>query len=419
MMQYDQHLTEVLALRGQNGHFAAHDYFHTLPPAGRMPAASIDPGDFSQLYFPSQVDVELSIVAEDELPALLEESLLLQPIDLTQPDELASTSVLVLLPKPRNELRKLEGQLKSLVRTIRPVAPGLVAKRAPMDVLRGLLVMRPFLPVLDPNGAIDAAWRAEMAGATLLYYVRRRHLNYKASIAGVAVAAGRDEILDEQQLASWIGQAGEPSVTLLAAVKSRATAPAIAELTYWLSSPVFQPMVLRSGPRPGPFPESVLRTDTTIRSVTDVIRDTALISPRTGLLSDARIIPPPLPIFELRHPMARVFLRATVFDLSLIPPTVTRAQVLDVEGRYLDADFGTGTARFAAGLDQTKADALVEVLAQTGQLPAFDKVARTLSDTELADFKTHILDDIMAEGPTDQVGDLGNFIVTKLREIES
>ncbi|HZS35566.1 MAG TPA: hypothetical protein VFF06_02005 [Polyangia bacterium] len=409
MMQYDQHLGEVLKLRGQNGHFAAHDYFHALPPAGRMPAASIDPTDFSQLYFPSQVDVDLSVIPEDELPAMLEESLLLQPIDLTQPDQLESTSVLVLIPKPRAELRKLEGQLQSLQRTLKPVAPGLVLRRAPIDVLRGLLVGRPFTPVLDPTDAINAAWRTELAGQTMLYYVRRRHLNYKASVSGVSVAAGRDEVQDGQRLAQWMSAEGDPTNADFTALKARATAPAVAEMVYWLSSPEFQPVTISFGPGPVGPPISI---DVPTRVIT---------ATPAGTVLPGRIIPPPLPVLTTTplHPLSKVYLMAAVFDLKQIPGTPTRANVLDVEQLYADPDFGAGTARFAAGLAQPQADTLMPVLSQTGQLPAFDLVSRKLSDADLATFKNNILTNIMAEDPAKRVADLAAFIVTKQREVQS
>ena len=45
--------------------------------------------DFSQLFFPSQIQCDLSIIPDDELAPLIEESLLLSPVNLTVPgDEL-------------------------------------------------------------------------------------------------------------------------------------------------------------------------------------------------------------------------------------------------------------------------------------------------------------------------------------------
>ena len=82
--------------------FAATDYFHALPPAGRFPLASIDTNAMTQLYFPTQTNVLLSLVPDDELPALIEDSLSLPPIDLTQPaSAYADLAVFMLVPAPR------------------------------------------------------------------------------------------------------------------------------------------------------------------------------------------------------------------------------------------------------------------------------------------------------------------------------
>src|SRR2546425_1268243 len=75
LLQYDHHLADVLQQRdraGRGRRFAASEHFLALPPAGRTPAAAINPLDFTQAFFPPSVDVELSIVPQDELTSLLE-----------------------------------------------------------------------------------------------------------------------------------------------------------------------------------------------------------------------------------------------------------------------------------------------------------------------------------------------------------
>ena len=55
LLQYDQHLQDVLNQRaaGQRGwRFAASEHFAALPPAGRMPAASIDSARLHAHLFP-------------------------------------------------------------------------------------------------------------------------------------------------------------------------------------------------------------------------------------------------------------------------------------------------------------------------------------------------------------------------------
>ena len=67
--------------------------------------------------------VDFSIIPEDELPALVEESLALPPFDLTAADEtLDSSAVLVLAPIPRNEWRAVLARLNNLTRAVRPAS---------------------------------------------------------------------------------------------------------------------------------------------------------------------------------------------------------------------------------------------------------------------------------------------------------
>ena len=66
-----------------------------------LPPGVINVADFTQSYFPAEIDADFSIIPEDELPALLEDALALPPIDLTLPGEaLDSTAVAILAPVP-------------------------------------------------------------------------------------------------------------------------------------------------------------------------------------------------------------------------------------------------------------------------------------------------------------------------------
>ena len=106
LMQYELHLRDVVEERRRRGlpdDFAATEHFLALPPAGRLPRGAVDATAFTQTFFPPEVDVDLALVPEDEVPALLRDSLLLPPIDLTLgPEGLASTPVLALVPVGRD-----------------------------------------------------------------------------------------------------------------------------------------------------------------------------------------------------------------------------------------------------------------------------------------------------------------------------
>ncbi len=119
LMQHTTHLDDVV--RQLNGRsFAAATQFQALPPAGPLPAGIIDTASFTQRYFPSQVDVDFSIIPEDELPARGGRIAGAAAIDLLDSEEaLDRTAVLVLAPVPRAEWRAVLSRLESRLRPLR------------------------------------------------------------------------------------------------------------------------------------------------------------------------------------------------------------------------------------------------------------------------------------------------------------
>ena len=70
--------------------------------AGRADApAMIATRDFTQSYFPAEIDTELAPIPDDELPALVEEALALPAIDLTVAPALLNQSPCWCLPRCR------------------------------------------------------------------------------------------------------------------------------------------------------------------------------------------------------------------------------------------------------------------------------------------------------------------------------
>ena len=150
-----------------------------------MPAAAINSQDFSQIYFPSQVQCDLSIVPDDEMPALIEESLLLPPLNLTSaPEEMESTSVLIVIPVPRSEIPGFKASLSTLITPVRSTAPGLVFRRKPIESLTALTALRLPPPLLNVQNPINAAWQKALARNPLLWYVRRRNLQIRDDVTG-------------------------------------------------------------------------------------------------------------------------------------------------------------------------------------------------------------------------------------------
>ena len=193
LLQYHRHLADALDLNSDQP-FAATAYFDALPPVGQFPAGTLDAERLTQRFFPAGIEVELSFVPEDELPAVIEESLLLPPIDLTDSiDERAGTGVIVLVPLPRPQFTQRRASLPNFdaeLPRLRPAFLQLKGFATPKD----LLLAQRFRPSpLPPEPAPEeAAWRELLRNALqrpLLWYVRRRHLPIPSNIAGTPVSA--------------------------------------------------------------------------------------------------------------------------------------------------------------------------------------------------------------------------------------
>jgi hypothetical protein len=211
LIQHEAHLADVVSRSGGRG-FPAITHFPALPPAGPLPAGVIDAVDFTQNYFPAEVDVDFTIIPEDELPALIEEALALQPIDLTAPTEsLDSTAVMILAPVPRVEWRAVAarvGQGASIAqRVVKPAAPNLIAQRRPFEILQKLRLPREAL-LSKTLGPADAEWQ-RLARLDNLWFVRRRHLAYRDDLAGsYREITGNDERVIELDLNTRITKLG-------------------------------------------------------------------------------------------------------------------------------------------------------------------------------------------------------------------
>lgn len=211
LVQHEAHLADVVSRSGGRG-FPAITHFPALPPAGPLPAGVINVLDFTQNYFPAEVDVDFTIIPEDELPALIEEALALQPIDLTAPTEsLDSTAVMILAPVPRVEWRAVAarvGQGATLAqRVVKPAAPNLIAQRRPFEILQKLRLPREAL-LSKALGPADAEWQ-RLARLDNLWFVRRRHLAYRDDLAGsYREITGNDERVIELDLNTRITKLG-------------------------------------------------------------------------------------------------------------------------------------------------------------------------------------------------------------------
>lgn len=240
--QYQTMLHDVLEERQSLGgdlRFAASEHFISLPPAGELPAAGINMMSLTQHYFPAAMDVEVAIVPEDEVPAVIEESMLLPPIDLNAAeDTLESTSIMVLVPVKRHELASYDQSLKSLsvklnVETINPLHV------KPLARIYGLRTKLPtFVKPVTLNVDIDEAnWRDLIARYKTLWYARRRNLSYKEEVVGESIRILTDEFDDETDMRRRFREVD--LYNRFTHLKTRGSAAADLAMVRLLSSPKF------------------------------------------------------------------------------------------------------------------------------------------------------------------------------------
>jgi hypothetical protein len=207
VQQYLVHLEYVIQDRdAPTARFPAAEVFRALPPTGKLPVDAISRTgvlQYTQLFFPPQVRVLMTLIPEDEIAAQVEESLLLPPIDLTAtPAELAFTWILILLPAKRGDL--FTPQLTRAVE-VAPAAPGIAMRALTLNLptqLFPLPLPPPAVPVppsqaeINEKALLAAYAAAHTAGDLRLWYVRRRALRvkpetgYEVQAIDVGVAGG-------------------------------------------------------------------------------------------------------------------------------------------------------------------------------------------------------------------------------------
>ncbi len=263
LAQYRAQLAEVV----RAGSTLASQVFSVLPPVGTLPASAIEweagfDAGLRQSFFPPAADIEFSFVAEDELPALVDEGLALPPVDLSAGDEaLDHLALLVLAPVPRSALQDIRRNLDSARRPVRLATPTRSAARTPLAALTQLgglsapLQVRPapsaavlaataLRPLLPPRETLDAAWKRAFETALawaaarhggMFWYLRRRQLPASSEVAGYTLRlSGTAAQLDDelaQRLKVDVAQADFDAATGKSALLTRA------ELLNVLASP--------------------------------------------------------------------------------------------------------------------------------------------------------------------------------------
>lgn len=329
LRQYDIHLQELQSRLGVNARIIASEHFSVLPPAGPMPVSGINGGDFSQSFFPAEMDVEFSIIPEDELPALIEDSMVLPPLDLTLSGAAQeSTSVMVVMPVARHQFRGLSQSLPTLTRELTPAQPGMIAKRKPITALNQLLLRRVATVVAPEVVTADARWRTELSKQKQLWYVRRRNLQYKAEVTSWAVAMKSDEAVTDTLVTDRV--AALSLKTRFNAVLSRATSSGAAELTSFMASP----LILKGS---------------------DVVAKAA--------------------IAELEK-----------------AETLDSLSVMKVAERFIDPSFGEGVSRLENSEVIAGNSRVVDNIVKSGLLPELDLLSRTMPQAEFKELTTKLVE---------------------------
>jgi Bacterial Ig-like domain (group 3) len=173
LMQYDMQLQAAVAARNASGlkaNIAATDYFQALPAGGRFPLDAIDTGAFSQVFFPQEMDVRLSIIPSEELPALLEDSMSLPPIDLTLPaGSYTNMAVFAFVPVPLESFAALKTSLPQV--PLNPTLPQVLANRSPFQLLQ---LYRGAVTFSTAPSIANSAWATAIGSQTYGFYLRRR-----------------------------------------------------------------------------------------------------------------------------------------------------------------------------------------------------------------------------------------------------
>lgn len=208
--QYDHMIEEIVEDRkraGTNLRFAAAEYFVSLPSAGRLPSACVDLNTFTQFYFPDAMDVEMSIIPEDEMAMLVEESILLPPVLLNEEEgALAANSIMILLPVPRQVFYGMTRKLKRLPTPLRFPIKKVRSRFKPKDYLHLFQAKLPDFqaPAIKNEDALkEVAWKSLLAKEQYVWYVRRRNLSYKDEVTGTAIHVMTNEHKDETNMRKY------------------------------------------------------------------------------------------------------------------------------------------------------------------------------------------------------------------------
>jgi hypothetical protein len=241
--QYDDMILDIADERKRANaslRFSATEYFVSLPSAGRLPTACVDLNAFTQYYFPDAMDVEMSIIPEDEMDLLIEESMLLPPVMLNDDSSIQTTSIMIFLPVPRNIFYSETRTIKKLPASIRFPVKTVRSRFTPKDYLNMFQAKLPDFvsPAAGNEDALkEVAWKRLLSKEPFVWYVRRRNMSYKDEITGTAVHVMTNEHQDETDMRRY--QKGLKLYDDFTNMKIRGSAAADLEMVRLLTIPKF------------------------------------------------------------------------------------------------------------------------------------------------------------------------------------
>lgn len=366
----NQHLDHVATLPASSieAGFPATSYFEALPPVGLMPAANVAvdaadaQGTFVQSFFPPLVDCEFAFVPADEIAVLVSESLALPPIDLGgADDDLDHLSVLIVAGVGRLALEQLKRALQSVTRAVRPAAPGMLAKRMPLESLLAISNPARTISVAPADSAVAAAWKAALTAAQdaahkenhgCFWFIRRRQLPYYSEIASATLRLAGDAGALDTELAARLNADG--STALFKAATSKMPRLAIADTVNLLAAPR---LAVSASLAAGQLKTS------------DLLRRSAFAAIESSAASEGG---------------------------------PTHAKVLDIARRFGDPNLGGGFDDLALSAPDLQKAAAVETIAKSGVAPELDAAARQLPEAARKALATQLAE-LASAGKIDEV----------------
>lgn len=181
---YQELLVDVLKLRNQSirqNAFPASHYFDVLPPFGNLPKDCIDPVNGYQTYFPQHFEVSISPVRTDDLEAIVQQSLPLEPIDFARDKDV---DIMVLVPMDDNNFAFRARQLQHITE-VAGDEEFVLPPHFDDYQLRAYGVSS-----LHAENTDSAVWADIWASTTDIYYVRRPTRVAETQVSAIVLATG-------------------------------------------------------------------------------------------------------------------------------------------------------------------------------------------------------------------------------------